>query len=120
MGQSHFETSDAVLTSVRDNISFELFMDLRNILLTGSSELFPKEAVEKAIEKSSQVLHDEAIRKAVSQDKLAKKFMKQLKFSQSSWQLQSSKCSGRCSSSAPLSGSKAPSPSSRCGRGKKF
>ena len=48
-------------------------MDLRNAPLSGPSELFPKEAFGRAIEKSSRVLHDKAIRKAVSQDKLAKK-----------------------------------------------
>ena len=48
---------DAVLTKVKDSISFESFMDLPDSPLSGSTELFPKEAVEKAIEKSSRVLH---------------------------------------------------------------
>ena len=62
---------DAVLTKVKDSISFESFMDHRNSLLSGSSELFPAEAVEKATEKSSLVLHDEVIRKAMTAEKPA-------------------------------------------------
>ena len=61
-----------------DNMSFESLMDLRNIPLLGSSELFPKETLEKAVEKSSRVLHDEAIWKAVSLGKLAMKSAKKL------------------------------------------
>ena len=56
---------DAVLTKVKDSIPFEFFVDLRNFPLSGSTELFPREAVKKAIEKSSRVLYNEAIRKAV-------------------------------------------------------
>ena len=50
-------------------------MDPKNSPLSGSAELFLKDAVRKDIEKSSQVglLHDEAILKAVSQDKPVKK-----------------------------------------------
>ena len=47
-----------MLDKIEDNISFKLFMDLWNDLLLGSSELFPKEAVEKAVEKSNRVFHD--------------------------------------------------------------
>ena len=46
---------DAVLTKVKDSISFESFMDLRNLPLSGFSKLFPTEAIEKAIEKLSHV-----------------------------------------------------------------
>ena len=63
---------DVVSTKVKDNI-FESFMDLRNAPLSGSSEFFPKDAVEKAIEKSVRVLHNEAIKKSLSLDKPAKK-----------------------------------------------
>ena len=50
-----------MLTKVKDSILFESFKDLCNFPLSGSSELFPREAVEKATEKSSWVLHYEAI-----------------------------------------------------------
>ena len=120
---------DAILGKIKDDISFESFMDLRNSLFSGSAELFPKETVEKAIEKSSHILHDMAIRKAMSQNRPAKKHAKQLQFSQFSRQSQPSKhsrlqpcrqSSGKGSSSIPSSGSKIPSPSGRHGRGKKF
>ena len=62
----------AVLAKLKDNNSFESFMDLRNALLSGSMNLFLNEAVEKAIKKSVRVLHEEAIRKAVSRGKPAK------------------------------------------------
>ena len=71
----------AMLTKAKDNIAFESFMDLRNTPLSDSSELFHKETAKRAIEKSSRVLHSEVIRKAVSQDKPAKKFTKRLQFS---------------------------------------
>ena len=58
-------------------------MDFRNSTLSGSSELFPAEAIEKAVAKSSRVLYDEAVRKAVSAEKLAHKSSKKLHFSQS-------------------------------------
>ena len=57
---------DAVLTKVKNSVSLESFMDLHNSPLLGSSELFPREAVEKAIKKSFRVLHDEAINKAMT------------------------------------------------------
>ena len=62
-----------VLAKIKDDISFESFIDLRNSALTGLTDLFPKDAVEKAIVKSSRVLHDEAIHKVVTQGKPAKK-----------------------------------------------
>ena len=62
---------DAVIMKVKDSISFESFMDLWNLQWPGSSELFPTEAVEKAVEKLLSVLHDEAIRKTVSTEKSA-------------------------------------------------
>ena len=43
-------------------------MDLRNARLSNSTELFPVDILEKAVEKSLRVLHDEAIRKAVAQE----------------------------------------------------
>ena len=81
-----------MLTKVKDNI-FKSFMNLTNALLSGSLELFPKEAVERVIEQLSWFLHNKAIRIEVSQDKPAKKSIKRLQFSQSSRQPQSSKCS---------------------------
>ena len=60
---------DAVMGKVKDSISFESFMDLRNARLCNLTELFPSEILEKAVVKSSRVLHDEVIRNAVSQDK---------------------------------------------------
>ena len=84
--------------------------------------LFPEEAVEKAIEKSSCVLHDEVIWKVVSTEKPAQKATKCLHFLQSTKrpsQQTSGKFLGHCSASSAPSGSKA-SPSSRHGRGKKF
>ena len=100
-------------------------MDLLNLHLSGSSELFPAEAMEK----SSHILHNEAIRKAVSAEKPTCKSSKKLHFSQSTrpWQAakrpylptsgQSSGCPSFLSSS---SGSKASSSSSCRGGGKKF
>ena len=38
---------DAVLGKIKDDISFESFMDLQNFLLSGSVKLFLKEAIEK-------------------------------------------------------------------------
>ena len=67
---------DAILAKVKDSISFEPFMDLRNSKLSGSTELLPAEAVEK----SSCVPHDEVIRKAVSVEKPAHKTAKNLIF----------------------------------------
>ena len=73
---------DAVLTMVKDSIFFESFMDLCNCPLSGSPEPFPAEALEKEMEKSSRVLHNKAIRKAVSVEKPAHKPTKKLYFSQ--------------------------------------
>ena len=71
---------NAVLARVKDSISFESFMDLRNSKLSSLAELFPAEAVEQAVERSSRVLHDEAIRKAVSANKPARKSAKKFIF----------------------------------------
>ena len=98
----------------RDNIS-ESLMDLQNSSLW-SSELFPKEAVEKAVEKSSRVLHDEAIRKAVSHEKRAKKSAKNFSSCShcSSPSFQNTgpqffrQSSGKGLSSTPSAGSKTP------------
>ena len=69
---------DAVLTKVKDNISFVSFMDLHNSPLSRATELFSKDAVERAVEKSSRGLHGKAIQKAVSLNKPAKKSTKRL------------------------------------------
>ena len=60
---------DAVLAKVKDSVSFESFMDFRNSKISMGEELFPTDVLVKAIEKSSKVLHDEAIRKAVTRNK---------------------------------------------------
>ena len=39
---------DAMLGKVKDNISFELFIELCNGLLSGSTELFPQGALQRA------------------------------------------------------------------------
>ena len=44
---------DTALAKVKDNISFESFMDLRNSSLSDSSELSSKDVVKKAIVKAS-------------------------------------------------------------------
>ena len=71
---------DAVLAKVKDSISFESFMDLRNARLSNSTELFPSNVLEKGVEKSSRALHDETIRKAVPQEKPQHKSGKKLHF----------------------------------------
>ena len=121
---------DAVLAKVKDSISFESFMDLSNDKLSGSTELFLGDILEKAVEKSSWVLHDEDIPKAVSADKPPRTSVKKLHFSQSSRQQQhqpkcpsvplSCKSSFPSSASAFSSGSKTSSSSARRGKGKKF
>ena len=60
---------DAVLTKVKDSISFGSFMDLCSSPLSCSTELSPREPVEKAIEKSPRILNNEAIWKTLSADK---------------------------------------------------
>ena len=60
---------DAVLTKVKYAVSFESFMDLRNSTISMGEELFLTDVLDKAIEKSSKVLHAEAIKKAVTRDK---------------------------------------------------
>ena len=47
---------DAVLVKVKDSVSFESFMDLRNARLS-STDLFPADVLEKAVVRSSKVLH---------------------------------------------------------------
>ena len=105
------EQQDAVLTKVKDSIPFESFMDLRSSPLIGSSELFPADAIEKAVEKP------------------ACKYSKKLHFSRSTRPQQAAKhpslpTSGKSSGHPPSSGSsfgyKASSTSSHRGKGKKF
>ena len=69
MGERNLKCRDAVLTKVKDSMSFESFMDLRNSKILTREELFPLEVLDKAIEDSSKVLHDEAIRELVTRDK---------------------------------------------------
>ena len=86
---------DSLKIDVFQNISSKFehrsLMNLHSSPLLVSTELFSRVAVEKAIEKSSRVLHDEAIQKAVATEKLARKMVKRLHFSQFSCLEQSSK-----------------------------
>ena len=61
-------------------------MDLCNAPKSGSSELFSKEALEKGVEPFSHVLHDKAIRRAVTMEKPPRKAPKYLPFSQAARQ----------------------------------
>ena len=74
---------NAVLGKVKDNISFESFVELHNVLFSSSAELFPVGVLKRAAEKTSRVFHNEAIRKVVSMDKPWKKPLKHLQFIQS-------------------------------------
>ena len=67
---------DTVVTKVKDSISFESFVDFRSARLSNSTKLFPSDILETMVEKSSTVLHDEAICKAVSLDKPQQKSAK--------------------------------------------
>ena len=58
-----------VLAKVKDSMSFESFVDLRNLKISTGEEVFPTDILKQAIEKASKVLHNEAIRKAVTSDK---------------------------------------------------
>ena len=78
---------NVVLAKVKDPISF---MDLRNARLSNSTKPFPVDILEKEVERSSKVLHDEAIHKAMSQEKPQYK-VKKLHFSQPSCQQQQQK-----------------------------
>ena len=58
-----------VLAKVKDSMSFESFMDSRNSTISTGDELFPVDVLKQAIDKASNFLHGEAIRKAVTRDK---------------------------------------------------
>ena len=81
---------DAVLGKVNDNMSFNSFMD--------SHDLLCRLALDKVVQKSSHVFHNEVICKVVSLEKLAKAKPKKLHFCQQSREAQSAKCSGPRSS----------------------
>ena len=120
----------AVLVKVQDSVSFKSFMDLWSAELSGSAELFPEDALEKAVEKLSWIFHDEAIHKAVSADEPHQKLAKKLHFLQSSCQqqqqpklpsgLSSDKSSFSSSTSSSLSAFKISFSSARRSKGKKF
>ena len=57
---------DSVLAKVNDSISFESFMNLHSARLSYCSELFLPDILERAVERYSKVLHDEAIHKAIA------------------------------------------------------
>ena len=71
---------DAALGKLKDNISFKSYIELQNAPppLSGSTELFLPSALERAVEKSSWVLHDEAINPFTSAGRISrhKKFLK--------------------------------------------
>ena len=75
--------SFAVLSKVKDNISIKSSTELRSAPLSNSTEQSPWGALERASEKSSYVLHDEVICKAVLIDSGQKKPAKRLQFTQS-------------------------------------
>ena len=97
----------------RTRVSFESFMDLRNAKISSGADLFPSDVLDKAVEKSSKV-HDEAMRKAGSRDKLAS-HRKKLHFSATPHQLQQSKKPTWSSTGLSFRSS-----SSRRWKGKKF
>ena len=68
-------------------------MEFFSAPLSGSTEVFLHSALKRAAEKSSWVLHDKAIQKAVIMDKGQRKPVKNLQFSQSDHRRRSSKCS---------------------------
>ena len=90
-----------ILVKVKDSMSFESFMDLRNSSISTGDKLFPTDVLKQAIEKTSKVLHDEAICKAVTRD-------------------QPSSGSSSRKSSTKSSSSKADASFFRQGKGKKF
>ena len=107
-------------------MSFESFMNLRNLMIYTGDELFPTDVLKQADEKASKVLHDEAIRKAVTRDKSAS-LGKKLQFSSTSWKQQCPRSkkptvsvsgSSFHQSAAKSSSSKASSSSSCWGKGK--
>ena len=53
----------AVMVKMKKTVCFESFMDLRNVWLS-FTDLFPADVLEIPVERSSKVLHNEAIRKA--------------------------------------------------------
>ena len=67
------KSRDVVPGKIKDSMSVESFMDLKRTSPSSSLELFSEEAVEKAVKKSSRLLHAEAICKAVTPEKLTKK-----------------------------------------------
>ena len=98
--------------------------------LSSSTELFLADILVKVVEKSSRVLHDKAIHKAVSAGNPSCKLVKKPHFLQSSRQQQqppkhpsvpsSNKSSFRSSASASSSSSKASSSSTHCVRERSF
>ena len=84
---------DAILGKVKNNISYESFMELCNTSFLDSTELFLQDTLERAIEKLSCVFHDEEIWKIVSIDKGQKKSAKKLQFTQVVHGRQSARCS---------------------------
>ena len=58
---------DAVLGKVKNNsICLLTLMELHNASFSGSPDLFPHSALDKVVEKSGHVLHNEVICKVVS------------------------------------------------------
>ena len=97
----------------------ESYMDLRNSKISSGEELFPTDVLEKAIEKSSKVFHNEALRKVVTQNKPSIRG-KKLHFSTTPRQQQRSQQQHPKKSAGSLSGSSFHASSSRQGKRKKF
>ena len=123
LGQSSAQTTQSVLEKVRDNISFKLFLKLKNELFSGLTELFPRGALKRAA-KLSGLLHNEVMWKVVSIENKLQKLNEKLQFSQSAHRKQFSMRSDSQSSKSLAgkgsSGGKISSPSSKQGKGKKF
>ena len=60
------ETCDEVLSQILSNITYEHKMEMQNAPLFCWIELLPSDIIQKAVEKLSRVLCDEAVKKAVS------------------------------------------------------
>ena len=70
-----------MLGKLKDNMSFDSFMELLTTPFSSLSDLFLHNSLNKVLKKSSCVLHDEAIQKAVSFEKPSKKWPKKIQFS---------------------------------------
>ena len=104
------KVSRCVLGKIKTNSCFEYYVALCNAPHSGSTELFPGSVVEWAVEKLSRVLRNEAVRKAVSMEKIPSQSAKHIQFSHpASWGRQSSKYSDNQCTSESASGKRSSS-----------